>query len=674
MISVLPINIRDLLHYRGVEQQRVELKASWNMGPTAEQVLHTLCAFANDFHNVNGGYIVLGVAESDGVAQLPPVGLDPATLDRIQQEVRGLGNRIDPVFQPLISPEVVDDKHILVLWAPGSETRPHQAPMSLAKKADARGYFVRLGSATEKAKGDVLTQLMQMTAKVPFDDRRASTTTIADLSATLVREFLQNVRSGLIEEREDARIYRQMRLTAPVNGRDVPRNIALLFFSDDPERYFPGARIEVAQFVDDAGGNVIEERVFRGPLTHQVRHCIDYLRNIATTHIRKMADRADARGWVSYPLPALEEAIVNAVYHRSYDGMPEPTKVYLFPDRIEVTSHPGPMPGLEPEHFEPGASPPPVPARNRRIGELLKELALAEQRGTGIPKIHRAMKQNGSPEAHFDFDTGRSYFRVTLPAHPDYIALSVLRDAAHLEAVGEKEAALRRIGEAFMRVPGSGVLANRLIDAYAHDGNLAAAEEVFARFRAADSRSAEGRVIGAMVGALVDAGREHEARQVLDRLPVILSSHEAIDLAIQERRTGREKKAHELFKRAGEAVLADPRALLEFAQSKSRLARDMRVDSGVTRQARDQMFAETQDLLKRVLQLDTAGIRHAWAWYELGHVLGHMQKPPSEVIAAFERACELAPEEERFRRALDRARAEPAHRSRRTRRRRGPPR
>lgn len=49
--SPLPINVRDLLEQRTVEGERVEYKAGFN----PEQVLHTLCAFANDFHNLGGG-------------------------------------------------------------------------------------------------------------------------------------------------------------------------------------------------------------------------------------------------------------------------------------------------------------------------------------------------------------------------------------------------------------------------------------------------------------------------------------------------------------------------------------------------------------------------------------------------------------------------------------------
>lgn len=57
-----------------------------------------------------------------------------------------------------------------------------------------------------------------------------------------------------------------------------------------------------------------------------------------------------------------------------------------------------------------GVSAPPVPVRNCQIGEMLKELRLAEGLGTGIPKVRRTREQNGSPPPRFDFDKTRSYF------------------------------------------------------------------------------------------------------------------------------------------------------------------------------------------------------------------------------------------------------------------------
>ncbi|MXY62587.1 MAG: hypothetical protein F4Y87_03960 [Synechococcus sp. SB0665_bin_28] len=60
MPSILPINLEDLLACRGVESQRVEFKAGWDPRTTGPQVLRTICAFANDLQNLNGGYVVMG--------------------------------------------------------------------------------------------------------------------------------------------------------------------------------------------------------------------------------------------------------------------------------------------------------------------------------------------------------------------------------------------------------------------------------------------------------------------------------------------------------------------------------------------------------------------------------------------------------------------------------------
>ena len=75
----LPLNIRELFTGRVVEWERLEFKEGWN----PEAVMRTICAFANDFHNWGGGYIVIGVAEKDGRPVLPPKGLNPEQVDII---------------------------------------------------------------------------------------------------------------------------------------------------------------------------------------------------------------------------------------------------------------------------------------------------------------------------------------------------------------------------------------------------------------------------------------------------------------------------------------------------------------------------------------------------------------------------------------------------------------
>ena len=419
----LPVNLENLLHARSIESNRIEFKAGWDERIKAA-VVRTVCAFANDLLNLGGGYVVLGVREEGGRAILPPVGLSGLDLERVQKEVRGACKRIVPDYTPILFPVQYEGVPLLVIWAPAGDTRPYQAPEDLNVSGSPLQLWIRRGSETIKAQGEDLRQLMAMTAKVPFDDRRSLEARIEDISPFLVRRFLHEIGSDLVNHEpplEEAQLFRLMNLVARVNGHEVPRNIALLFFNEEPDRFFRETRTEVVEFLEE--GDLLKERIFRGPISYQIPATLEYLDSLGGLIVRKVPDQAEAERIRPYPLEALEEALVNAFYHRSYEFPPEPVKVYIYPDRIEVISYPGPVPGIELRHFHSGEPVPPVPARNRRIGDFLKELRLAERRGSGIPKIQRRMRQNGSPEARFDFDEERTYFRVTLPINPRYLEI-----------------------------------------------------------------------------------------------------------------------------------------------------------------------------------------------------------------------------------------------------------
>jgi len=645
MSTILTINLEDLLYCRGVESERVEFKESWNVHNTGPQVLRTICAFANDYHNLNGGYVVIGVGERDGRAELPPAGLSADSLDAAQKWIRGKCGALDPPYFPVLSPETVGDRLILVVWAPGSDTRAHRAP----DRDGSFRYWVRLGAETVNAeqRPGVLHGLLQQTARVPWDDRRSNGATVEDMREVKVREYLRDVRSGLLHEPNERDLYRRMRLTAKVNDHEIPRNAGLLFFSRDPTEWFRGAKIEVVQFAADRAGDVQEERLFSGGLVDQLRDCLNYLENLSAFHLQKQPDRSQVRGWVSYPMLALRETLVNAVYHRGYDvDQPEPTKVYLFPGRIEVISYPGPVPGVEPDHLLPNAEVRAAPARNRRIGEFLKDLKLAEGRLSGLPKVFQAMAANGSPVPRFVFDEQRTYFQATLPAHPEYGALSALRDAAHLKALGEHAQARSRVVNAWESNKDSGILAAEMIDTCAASGELDRAEEVLETFKAQGPEHAVPHVENRLIEAFVEAGLVDRARSLLARSRPVVVGQDAIDAAILARRARDSRVAHRYFERAGEVIYTDPRALHEFAQTKLWLATEAYRER--RRDLSRRFLTETRPLLERVIQLDAAPTRHAWAWRDLARTLNWLRAPLGEVEAAYRRAIALLPDEPRF--------------------------
>ncbi len=417
MSSKLPINLEDLLRQRKVEGDRIEYKKGWNPDP----IMRTLCAFANDFENLGGGYVVIGQdCDKSGLPAFPPAGLPDNQLDRIQQELLGYCNLIRPPYFPMLSVERFEGRNLIILWAPGGQNRPYKVPRSVtATKKDYR-YYIRRYSSSIEAKGDVERELISLTARVPFDDRFNQAAKIGDLSPRLMEAFLREVGSDLADESQEISadtLSRQMNVAGGPDEAILPKNVGLLFFNEQPRRFFPATQIDVVWFPEGAGGDRFEEKTFEGPLARIARDALSYIQtNYLKQTVVKHPDRAEAERFWNFPYAAIEEAVINAVYHRSYE-IREPIEVRITPDDLVVLSFPGPDRSIRMADLRAGKA---VSRRyrNRRIGDFLKELDLTEGRSTGISKVLKVMKENGSPPPEFDTDDDRSYFLIRLPAHP----------------------------------------------------------------------------------------------------------------------------------------------------------------------------------------------------------------------------------------------------------------
>ncbi len=416
MNSKLPINLEDLLRQRTVERERIEYKTGWN----PDAIIRTICAFANDFANLGGGYVIIGQdCDADGLPIFPPTGLHDNQLDRIQQELLQYCQLIQPHYAPILSIEEFEGQNLIVLWAPGGQMRPYQAPKSVIAKTKEYGYYIRRYASTVEAQGDDLHELLSLAATVPFDDRLNQFASVEDLSPRLMAEFLRDVGSKLADDVEALSIEelgRQMNVVGGSSEAPLPKNVGLLFFNEEPYRFFPATQIDVVWFRKGPGGDRFDEKSFKGPLARITREALDYIqRNYLCETVIKHPDRAEAERFWNFPYAAIEEAVVNAVYHRSYEER-EPIEVRITRDDFVVLSFPGPDRSIRMEDLRTGKA---VSRRyrNRRIGEFLKELELTEGRSTGIPKMLRVMEENGSPPPEFETDDYRTSFLIRLPAH-----------------------------------------------------------------------------------------------------------------------------------------------------------------------------------------------------------------------------------------------------------------
>ncbi|MGL5626592.1 MAG: RNA-binding domain-containing protein [Candidatus Rhabdochlamydia sp.] len=414
-MTALPINIDELLTGQIVEWERLEFKKGWN----PEEIIHTVCAFANDINNWGGGYLIIGIEEDKGQPIFPPIGIPPYKTDEIQKELVNLSYRIRPNYHPVVAPIIFQEKMILLIWCPGGQTRPYQAPATLGKGSFYL-YFIRRNSTTVKAQTKDIHQLHELANQVPFDDRIYHQSDLQDLQFGIIKDFLRDVKSDLISEVDKIpfeQLCRQMQIIQGPKEYLKPLNIGLLMFNSNPEQFFPYARIEIVDFHDETGDS-FSEKIFKGPIHIQLKEALRYLQSMfIKEEIRKREDCAEADRFYNYPFVALEEALANAVYHKDY-AQREPIEISIKPDQIKILSFPGPLPPLKIEDLNKGSARVRT-YRNRRIGDFLKELHLTEGRCTGVPKIHKAMKDNGSPPAIFETDEEGLYFLTILPIHPE---------------------------------------------------------------------------------------------------------------------------------------------------------------------------------------------------------------------------------------------------------------
>ncbi|MGN1318711.1 MAG: RNA-binding domain-containing protein [Lachnospirales bacterium] len=424
----IPINIDDLINKRVVESARIEFKSDFN----PNSVIHSICAFANDIDNLGGGYIVIGVEEKNGSPVFPVKGIEQSKIDSILKDLVGYCRLIEPLYNPIVEPILFQGVYVILIWVPGGYGRPYKASVDVlgkeAKKST-KYYYIRKFSSTIVASPDEEKELYYVSENIPFDDRPNLLAEVTDLDIGLMRSHLKEIGSSLYEHSinmDALEIAKNLKLVSGPVERLKPLNVGILMFSEQPEKYFRYARIEVCDIPDPTGTNMTE-KIFTGPIQRQLKDALAYIKNYILKEVTiKEKNKAEAVKIFNYPYGAIEEILSNAVYHRSYQ-INEPITVRITPKEIEITSFPGFDRSITDESIKNYQIRAKI-YRNRRIGDFLKELKLIEGRNTGFPNAIKALKENGSDLPIFEMNSDRDYLSVIIPIHSYFISKNKVSD------------------------------------------------------------------------------------------------------------------------------------------------------------------------------------------------------------------------------------------------------
>lgn len=239
-------------------------------------------------------------------------------------------------------------------------------------------------------------------------------------------DYLQTVNSRLVADFEKlsmSELLSQMDLLIGPTERQLVKNAAAMMFCKNPAKFFPTTQVDIVIFPEGCiknPNNMIEVPKIIGPVPDMIKQALDYIKtNVIKKRIIKPKDRAESITYFNYPYQAIEEAVVNALYHRDYQER-EPVEITIEPDKISILSYTGPDRSISLDAIQKAERLKSRRYRNRRLGDYLKELQLSEGRGTGIPTIQDELRRNGSSPAVIETNEDRSYFLIEIPCREGF--------------------------------------------------------------------------------------------------------------------------------------------------------------------------------------------------------------------------------------------------------------
>jgi ATP-dependent DNA helicase RecG len=373
------------------ESERVEWKQS---GHDTNKIAPAVCAMANDLGNSKRpGYVVIGVDDAGKVVGALRVG------DNSDKEQRSLLDRVLAKLlpQPSVNLDVVRhaDGEVWVLVVD-----PYVGGTAVHYEGK---VYVRKGTSTRAAHDADRTRLEERRPlrSLPFDARPLDVAAVEDLDDDLRAKY-----ASLREDDASADTFpafeewlKQRELGSYVGGAFRPNAAALLVYGREPQRFFPGARVEFVRYGGtEIDAPVLSRKTVGGPLPTQLQTLWEQLRAhnvdvpLAPAGIQESFRPA-------YPEDALREFARNLVQHRLYEGTNAPGRVEWYDDRIAFSNPGGPYGQASEGEF--GAH---SEYRNPTVTLHLLEMGYVQRLGRGVRLARKLLERNGNPPLETEND------------------------------------------------------------------------------------------------------------------------------------------------------------------------------------------------------------------------------------------------------------------------------
>lgn len=329
------------------------------------------------FANTAGGTIFIGVDDEGHI-----VGTD--TGNAFRSQLIAIARNCDPSLT--VNIKVHEVEQVIELQIPEGVDKPY-------KSKD--GFFMRVGPTSQKLTRDEIIQLISESNKLRFDETLNNRFDFErDFSEDRLNYFLES--GGLKLEASWKDILLSLNVAFESNGVLNMNNTGVLFFSHNPQKFFPESGITIVKYKSYDKFNIDSKKDITGSPIELIKNCLNYLKEWNTTEYEFELSDPDTLGqrktYHAYPMIALREAIINAITHRDYLYDGSHIYVHCYPDRIEIENPGGLYRGLTLDSLTLRSV-----RRNRLIADLLHRAKYIERVGSGFTRMKHALEENNNP-------------------------------------------------------------------------------------------------------------------------------------------------------------------------------------------------------------------------------------------------------------------------------------
>ena len=279
---------------------------------------------------------------------------------------KAIGDHIEPEIFPVIQNVNLRGEECIHVTFHGNEV-PYYAYGRV---------YTRVGDSNRQLSAKEVENIILEKNKdrLRWDNKVSDTATLADISNQKLKSFIKD--SGLSYRNKENSLDKLGLLS---KGQLL--NTAVILFANNPEKYFPNAKLRCAVFGRTDTAYIVDRQEYTGDLF--------YLINSAERYILEHIDigmRLDGLVRVDVPeidRDAFREAIINAFCHRDYFEY-DSVNIAIFKDRLEIRNPGGLFGGLTIKQITNEMV---SKRRNELIAEMLHRVHFVEKWGRGISLI-----------------------------------------------------------------------------------------------------------------------------------------------------------------------------------------------------------------------------------------------------------------------------------------------